>query len=91
MLFNFDVRVIWRSGRTPLFHVTVLATLCIKGLTKPPRPTQPPTLCGTGIDHFPNTLYILWNPGKIQPPGDWDTTKDNQLLVLRLVSDKVTV
>jgi len=33
MVFNFDVRGIWR--RTPLFYVTVLATSCIKGLTTP--------------------------------------------------------
>jgi len=47
MVFNFDVRAIWRSGlsarsqprvrpvwcRTPLFYVTILATLCIKWLT----------------------------------------------------------
>jgi len=31
MVFNFDVRAIWRSG-LPLFYVTILATLCIKGL-----------------------------------------------------------
>jgi len=29
MVFNFDVRAIWRS-----VHVTILATLCIKGLTQ---------------------------------------------------------
>jgi len=29
MVFNFDVRAIWRSG---LFYVTILATLRIKGL-----------------------------------------------------------
>jgi len=35
MVLNFDVRAIWRSvlsARTPLFYVTILATLCIKGL-----------------------------------------------------------
>jgi len=32
MVFNFDVRAIWR--RTPLFYVTILATLCIKGLKR---------------------------------------------------------
>ena len=26
------------------------------------------------IVDFPNALHILWNPGKFQPPGDWDTT-----------------
>jgi len=32
MVFNFDVGAIWRSGRrTPLFYVTILATLRIKG------------------------------------------------------------
>jgi len=30
MVFNFDVRAIGR----PLFYVTILATLCIKGLTQ---------------------------------------------------------
>jgi len=28
MVFNFDVRAIWRSG----LSLTILATLCIKGL-----------------------------------------------------------
>jgi len=48
MVSNFDVRAIWRSGlsklktmgywvkpvwhQTPLFYVTILTTLCIKGL-----------------------------------------------------------
>jgi len=38
MVFNFDVRAIWR--RTPLFYVTILATLCIKGLRSGPCSVQ---------------------------------------------------
>jgi len=34
--------------KLPLFYVTILATLCIKGLTKSTRPTQLPTLSWTG-------------------------------------------
>jgi len=41
LVFNFDVGAIWR--RTPLIYVTILATLCIKGLNSvtPPRAAAP--------------------------------------------------
>jgi len=35
------------------------------------------------IDHVPNTLNILWHPGKFQPPSDHSTT--NFLHFIRLV------
>ena len=35
MVFNFDVRAIWRSA--PLFYVTILASLCIKELSRKQR------------------------------------------------------
>ena len=64
MVFNFDVRTIWRSRlsarsswrvrpvlrRIPLFYVTILATLCIKGLKM---------ILATAVNSYSHR-FILW-------------------------------
>jgi len=55
MGFNFDVgrsgaqASIWRQ--TPLFHVTILATLCIKGLSSVDTCCEPTQFAAAATNH----------------------------------------